>query len=333
LSRTKPTTPDQGERRLTVYRGAGLDLAGLVARWVGSTPHLAPITLYQHGQLADARELSSEAIARWVVAAEANNSVRNRLSVARQFTRWAIRQGVIDADITDDWAADVRKRYPRLYGKQQQKNPPRRLTYHEAYEVLIPACQDRTWIGSRDQLAIRLGLLGLRGGEVIALRWTNLHPDGMIRVLGKGNRIRQVKPGPTLTELLNRWRRHYEKQLGRPVNESDPLLCCQTYRRWGSGRAHPSPAISWGKALGEDSLAELVAKRGTQADLGHLTPHDLRRSAARILHEATTTDGAHLFDLLDIQEVLDHADPATTQRSYIGPLGTAVKVRAGGVLD
>ncbi|MGH9114740.1 MAG: site-specific integrase [Acidimicrobiales bacterium] len=35
------------------------------------------------------------------------------------------------------------------------------------------------------------------------------------------------------------------------------------------------------------------------------------------LHAARASDGGHLFDLLDIQQMLDQADPATTQRSYI----------------
>jgi len=77
----------------------------------------------------------------------------------------------------------------------------------------------------------------------------------------------------------------------------------------------------------------MVVRRATEAGLGHVSPHDLRRTAASILHHATDETGAHHFDLLDIQKVLGHADPVTTMRSYLDPLDTAVIERAGEVLD
>jgi integrase len=333
LSRYKQTIPDQGERPLALYRSESPDLRGLVARWVTTTPHLSPTTLYLRSFIAQMDDLTPEAAARWVTAAVANNSIRGRLSVAREFSRWLNREGIICTDLTADWEADVRKSHPRVYGKTQAKYPARFLTYDEAFRQLIPACQDGTWVGSRDQLAIRLGLLGLRRGELVALTWGNLHPDGLIRVKGKGNRIREVAPGSTLATLLTRWRRQYEKALGRPLTDTDPMLCCMQYRRLHTGRVHPAPAVAWGKPLTPELLHDLVTRRGKASGLGHVTPHDLRRSAASILHRDIAPDGGHRFDLLDIQRVLDHADPTTTQRSYIDRLDTAVKVRAGATLD
>jgi integrase len=64
-----------------------------------------------------------------------------------------------------------------------------------------------------------------------------------------------------------------------------------------------------------------------------VAPHDLRRSAASILHHSTTADGAHRFDLLDIQRVLGHADPATTMRSYLEPMDVETTDRASRILD
>lgn len=40
-----------------------------------------------------------------------------------------------------------------------------------------------------------------------------------------------------------------------------------------------------------------------------------------------------MFDLLDIQKVLHHADPATTMRSYLDPMDTDVYERAAHWLD
>ena len=59
-----------------------------------------------------------------------------------------------------------------------------------------------------------------------------------------------------------------------------------------------------------------------------MAPHDLKRSAARMMHEARSADGGHLFDLLDVADVLDHSNPKVTKDCYIGPLGNANKDRA-----
>ncbi len=59
-----------------------------------------------------------------------------------------------------------------------------------------------------------------------------------------------------------------------------------------------------------------------------MPPHDLKRTAARMMHEARGADGGHLFDLLDIADVLDHSNPKVTKDCYIGPLGNDNKERA-----
>ncbi len=51
-----------------------------------------------------------------------------------------------------------------------------------------------------------------------------------------------------------------------------------------------------------------------------------------MLHKATDEQGAHYFDLLDIQKVLGHSDPATTMRSYLEPMHTDVLDRAAQIL-
>ena len=251
------------------------------------------------------------------------------------FLAWLVRNGLADPELPEDVDFKYfRREYPRIYGHKQSLNPARFLTYHDAYHRLIPACQDGTWIGSRDQLAIRLGLLGLRRTEAVSLTWGEYDErTGSITRPGKRNRIRQVHPGPTLTALLARWKRHYESQLQRPVRPADPILCANQRGYFQGKDRKPEPAIHWGHPLGFDAFYDLVKRRAESAGLGHVAPHDLRRTAASILHNETTPDGAHRYDLLDIQKVLDHADPATTQRSYISHLDNSVRIRAGATLD
>jgi hypothetical protein len=47
-----------------------------------------------------------------------------------------------------------------------------------------------------------------------------------------------------------------------------------------------------------------------------------------MMFEARSADGGHLFDLLEIAEVLDHSNPKVTKDCYIGPLDNATKERA-----
>ena len=110
----------------------------------------------------------------------------------------------------------------------------------------------------------------------------------------------------------------------------DPLICRQVM---GVARHGGPPRLDWHHAPQPRSLYGIVNQRGKAAGLGHIAPHDLRRTAAGILHRATTDEGAHHFDLLDIQRVLGHSDPATTMKSYLEPMDTGVLDKAAGFLD
>lgn len=253
----------------------------------------------------------------------ATTPVRQRMSTARTFLGWCLRRGLIDTDPSTE-LDPLKKQYPKVYGKVQADNPARWLTDDEAH-ALVAACHDGTWIGSRDSLAIRLGLAGVRCTEAISMTWGNLTPDGRLVWIGKGRRQRTVTPGPTFTECLVRWRRQYERKIGRPVAPTDPILCPEVMgarRQGGPGR------INFGHPMKQRAFFQIVQKRSRAAGLGHVAPYDLRRTAAGILHNTKSADGGHIYDLLDIQKVLDHADPATTQRSYLTPMGHDVKKQA-----
>lgn len=258
----------------------------------------------------------------------ANNTVRGRISLARTFLRWSHRTGLLGTD-RSACLDHVRRQYPKIYGKHQAPHPARFLTHAEAFGTLLSACSDGTWVGSRDQLSIRLGLMGLRAAEVRSLRIADIH-GSRIRFLGKGRKPRQVTFGPTFETLLDRWLRAYAAGLNRPLAPADPLICAALRR--GSAPASAG-RINWGQPMGLTGFGDLLRRRALTAGLGHVEPHDLRRTAAAIMHNDLTPDGGHRFDLLDIQLVLDHADPATTQRSYLQQIDTGTKDRAGALLD
>jgi integrase len=262
----------------------------------------------------------------------ANNTQRNRLSRVCTFLRWCVRIGEGDPALVEALMSrdNPLRRVPRLYGKVQAKNPARWLTHDEAFGTLVAACHDSTAIGTRDEVLLRLGLAGMRAAEIIHLRVRNLDLDAnppTIAWIGKANRSRRIVPGAQLATQLRTYLDGYADHIGRPLRPTDPVICRE---KPGGGAGQ----LSWGNPIARIcSVHRIVTIRAAAAGLGHLSPHDLRRSAAGILHRATDEHGAHHFDLLDIQKVLDHADPATTMRSYLDPMDTTVKERAAKYLD
>jgi integrase len=261
----------------------------------------------------------------------ANNTIRNRLSRVCTFLRWCVRVGEGDPALVEALAGrdNPLRRVPRLYGKVQGKNPARWLTRDEAFGTLLAACP-RNEVGMRDELLLRLGLGGMRSQEIISLKVSDLrldHTPPHIAWIGKASRSRRIVVGTALASLFDRYLAAYAAAVRRPLRPDDPVICRE---KTGMGAG----SLSWGNAIAQICSVQRIVKRCAEAaDLGHLSPHDLRRTAAGILHRSTDEHGAHYFDLLDIQKVLDHAEPATTMRSYLDPMDTGVKERAAKVLD
>jgi integrase len=178
----------------------------------------------------------------------------------------------------------------------------------------------------RDSIVLRLGLLGMRRAEITKLTVAVVSDLPRIVWTGKGRRIRRATAGETLcallTTYLDLYRRHHPA-----LNPCSPLICPAKGSFDGEAR------VRWAVPAGRDCVYRIIRVRAEAAGLGHLSPHDLRRTAAGLLHNAKSGDGGHRFDLLDIQRVLGHADPATTMRCYLEPLDTGVLDRAARVLD
>jgi len=280
-------------------------------------------------------QLTEADVLRWCAGIDhpvANNTVRNRLSRVTTFLRWCVRNGHADpamVEVLTDRNNPLR-RVPRLYGKLQSKNPARWLTHEEAFGQLLATCASDGEIGMRDELVLRLGLAGMRAAEIIHLRLYDLQLTDnppQIRWIGKARRPRRIVPGEALLSLLGRYLAAYHAATGCRLAADSPVVC----------RGKPGAGIgqvAWGYRFARTcSVQVIVRDRATAAGLGHMSPHDLRRTAAGILHRAKSADGGHLCDLRDIQQVLDHTDPATTQRSYLDPLDTGTKERAAAYLD
>jgi integrase len=223
-------------------------------------------------------------------------------------------------------AANLRDRYnplasfTRTYGGAQATYAKHWLNREQAYTDLIDACQLAPCrdLALRDEIAIRLGLAGLRRFEICSLTIAHMGQLPQLSWTGKRNKPRKATLHPHLADLIREYLAHYPQP--RPA---DPLLCPANNR---------STSLRWHQPLTVHGMSKLVLRKGADAGVSHLGVHDLRRTAAGLLHHAKTPDGGHVFDLLDIQQVLGHSDPVVTMKCYLEPINTETLDKAAAYL-
>jgi integrase len=285
---------------------------------------------------ADPAKVTEEDCFAWVTHSTrtgrppANNTVRCRISALGRFFRWAVKQDLRDdnpaAALTDE--DSPLRSISRTYGKVQAENPGRWLTHEQAYGDLLATCDD-TDTGVRDHLVLRLGLLGIRVSEIGGLRLGDFDlAERRIAWTGKRRKPNTRSYGTSMAGVLADYLNRYAAAIHRPLRGTDPLICCNV------GHRH-APALQWGRGYKRPkcSLYKIVRRHADAAALGIVSPHDLRRTAVGILHDAKTDDGGHLFDLEDIRKIVDHAYATTTHLCYIAPRQNGEKDRAASVLD
>lgn len=150
-------------------------------------------------------------------------------------------------------------------------------------------------IDARDSLAIRdraiLELFyssGLRLSELVSLDLDNLNlPQAQLRVIGKGNKTRQVPIGRKAIEALHDW---LKQRSGFNRQDSKAVFLSERGNRLSS-RSVQQRLRHWAQRQGLAS---------------HVHPHMLRHSFASHLLESSG-------DLRAVQELLGHSDISTTQ--------------------
>ncbi len=206
-------------------------------------------------------------------AGQAPKTLARRLSAIRSFYRWAQREGLARANP----AAGVRA--PRAGRKL-----PNVLDADEMGAFL--ALPEGGGIAARDRAMLELFYSSaLRLTELTTLRWAQIDLEqGLVRVDGKGGRTRIVPAGGLAVAALRAWR---DETGGAPEAPVFP----------GRGGAPIS-------ARGVQARLKTLAQR--QGLWKRVHPHLLRHSCASHLLESSG-------DLRGVQEMLGHADIATTQ--------------------
>ncbi len=152
-------------------------------------------------------------------------------------------------------------------------------------------------VNAKDFLAIRnrailevMYACGLRVSEVASLKVSSINmEDGVIRVLGKGSKERIVPVGHLALQAI---RRYLTKSRPNLLKNPDETTLFLSHR---------------GKVLDRERIWAIIKEAALQAGITkNIHPHTLRHSFASHLLE----NGA---DLRVIQEMLGHADIATTQ--------------------
>ena len=139
--------------------------------------------------------------------------------------------------------------------------------------------------------------LALRREELANLRFGDFSVQNgrpVLRVRGKGNSDAVLDVPASALEALQDWHQALAGQ--GPVDAGAPLL----RRLWKGGRISDD-------GLSTEGIWHVVDLASQQAGLGHVAPHDLRRSVAGALQEAGVTVDA-------ISRLLRHGNVAVTER-------------------
>ena len=209
----------------------------------------------------------------------AASSLRVELIALKIFFRYLASKGKVDEDVADQIDSPKLEQYlPETLNEPTVKR-------------LLESIDDARPLARRDRAVLELLYAsGLRVSELTGARLENFFlEDGAIRVTGKGNKTRIVPVGSAARESITAYLEGERPTLVSRHSGSEIFLS------------------KWGKKLTTTRIWQIVKERAKMAGIDtNVYPHLLRHSFATHL----LSNGA---DLSVIQELLGHADIATTQ--------------------
>ena len=207
-------------------------------------------------------------------------TICRQLAAVRMFCRYLVLQRVLESDVSA--VVDSPKKWNRL--------PT--IIDDAATRVLIdtPDVGQDTF-GLRDQAMLSmLYATGMRASEIAGLQVSDVNVNvGVIRVMGKGSKERIVPVAKEALVCLGNYLR-VRRQAPPGAADSKSLFLSRS-----------------GKKLAREDVFRIVRKYAVRSGVrGNVTPHTLRHCFATELL-------SHGADLRSVQEMLGHADIATTQ--------------------
>ncbi len=214
-------------------------------------------------------------------------SVARLLSSLRRFYLYLFRENQISEDPTH-----------LLESPKGEHSLPMSLN-EQQIEALLSAPDLDDDLGLRDRAMLEvLYATGLRVSELISLQTSQISmQQGVIRVIGKGNKERLVPVGEIALDWLVKYYQQSRPQLLRSASKSSNVSQCSEVFVTRRGGAMTRQAF-WYMIKRYALLAGI--------DAGQLSPHTLRHAFATHLLN-------HGADLRVVQMLLGHSDISTTQ--------------------
>jgi site-specific recombinase XerD len=216
-------------------------------------------------------------------------TINLRLAAVRRLAYEAADVGLLSPDL----AAGIR----RVKGAKRLGVRLGNWLSAEQAKELIRSPDLQTTIGKRDHAILSLLLgCGLRRSEAAHLTIEHFQRRddywAIVDLFGKGGHIRSVPVPDWVKHAVDRWTEAAHI-------ESGSLFRCIT--KYGT---------VWGTGITEKVVWQVVRKFATRSHLGNISPHDLRRSCARLCHVAGG-------ELEQIQFLLGHVSVQTAEQ-YLG---------------
>jgi len=186
------------------------------------------------------------------------------------------------------------------------KKLPEVLT-EEELASLVRQANRRSPTGTRNlAMMLCMGRCGLRVGEVTGLQTKDVEKDSLHVWRGKGAKDRAVPLDPQTAQAIDAWRAT-RKKLGI---RSHTLFTTITDREEGEatiGDRTLDARTEPGRPVSSVYVRQMVARYARRAGIEkRVSPHTLRHSGA-------TTWLRQGFNLREVQKLLGHSSPATTE--------------------
>ena len=230
-----------------------------------------------HGEIDRTCEADLNAYFAFKHEASKATSANRRLTVLKRYFRWALRERRLTQDPT-----------LKLQSARQALRVPKTMSEAQVDDLL--RAPDESPLGLRDSAMLELLYAsGLRVSELVSLKTYHLGMnEGVLRIMGKGNKERLVPFGQVARESINTY-----------LTEGRPAILAgqQTEDLFVTAR---------GSAMSRVMFWMLVKKYARVAGIhSPLSPHTLRHAFATHLLN-------HGADLRAVQLLLGHADISTT---------------------